>query len=302
MFSFLKLIRFQNLMMIVLIMILTKYTLLHAFGNYLLSHLHFIGLIITVLLISAAGYIINDIHDVATDSINRPHKLLVTKSISTRRAWAYYWALTIPAVLLSILWSTKPIHWFLFFGTPAVLWSYTVFFKKIPILGNIVIAILVTLPAFTVFIFDFIPASTGVWALDRPVYFTIIAYSIFAFLSTLIREIVKDIEDINGDYTQKMNTLPIILGIKRTRNIAIGLSLVLILSLVFVNQIVIMNPLAFGLGIYSYTFLVLPLLYFLYKLWNADIKKDFTFLSDLMKWIMLLGILSMVLYLNCKSC
>ena len=122
-------------------------------------------------------------------------------------------------------------------------------------------------------------------------------YAVFSFISTLIREIIKDIEDVNGDYQMKMYTLPIALGRKRTRNIVIALSLLLLLLLIVVLIGLTKNPQFLFLNLYLLLFVLVPTLYFTFVLWTAKTKSQFHFLSTLMKIIMLLGIFSMLLFI-----
>jgi 4-hydroxybenzoate polyprenyltransferase len=124
----------------------------------------------------------------------------------------------------------------------------------------------------------------------------VLFYGVFSFLTTMVREIIKDIEDIDGDYLMKMKTLPIILGRKRAQNIAIGHSFVLILVLIFVLKTLFQDPDYLNLGMYLLMSTLLPMLYFTYLLWTAKKKRHFENLSDLMKIIMLMGILSMILF------
>tara|TARA_B100001063_G_C16610862_1_gene475672 strand:- start:256 stop:621 length:366 start_codon:yes stop_codon:yes gene_type:complete len=116
----------------------------------------------------------------------------------------------------------------------------------------------------------------------------------FAFLTTMIREIIKDIEDINGDYIVKLKTLPILIGKTRARNISIFLSLVLLLFLFLVSSNYFISKKYF-LGTIMLMISIIVVL-FIFKSWNASTKKQFHYLSNLMKLIMFIGILSMILF------
>ena len=120
-----------------------------------------------------------------------------------------------------------------------------------------------------------------------------IIYISFSVLTNVIREIIKDIEDINGDLKIKAKTLPIVLGRKRASKVAFFFSAVLLVVLLVVLQSLKEEYL---LLFYGLIFILLPLLYFMYKLWISKTKKDFSKLSNLMKLIMLFGILSMILF------
>ena len=118
-------------------------------------------------------------------------------------------------------------------------------------------------------------------------------YIIFAFFMTLIREIIKDIEDVNGDYALKMKTLPIIIGVNRTRKIVLVISsLVFLFMLLIIKQELIHIPLLFW---YTVLFIIAPFAWFFYKLLKSKTSKDFHLLSNIIKGIMFFGILSMLL-------
>ena len=124
-------------------------------------------------------------------------------------------------------------------------------------------------------------------------YHTILGYVFFAFLTTLIREIIKDIEDVDGDINIKATTLPIVIGRKRTSKVAFFFSCILLVFLFLSILSFRTNYLFFGYGL---LFVMIPFVYFMSKLWFSESKKDFSKLSVLLKIIMLLGIISMLLF------
>ena len=291
--------------MVLLTMVLTKYALIESFiANSYLSNLEFTFLVLSVLLITAGGYIINDIYDVEADKINKPHKLFIGKTINKKKAWKSYHLLTFWGLIISYLLSENLnllLSNFLFLGCFLGLLFYAFFLKKKLILGNLLISIFVSLTIYIVYWYgykflDFIepvPKEQGNSLLFFQVWIKIILYTSFAFLTTLIREIIKDIEDINGDLKIKAKTLPILIGRKRASHVAFFFGCILLLFLLMVLQNLKQEILFLSYGI---IFILLPLLYFLYLLWKAEKKKDFSKLSNLMKVIMLFGILSMVLF------
>ena len=121
----------------------------------------------------------------------------------------------------------------------------------------------------------------------------VLTYAFFSFITTFIREIIKDIEDVNGDLKIDSQTLPILIGRKRASKVAFFFSAILLVFLLVILQCIKDEMMFLGYGI---IFILLPLLYFLYKLWFSKSKKDFSTLSNLMKVIMLFGILSMLLF------
>jgi 4-hydroxybenzoate polyprenyltransferase len=303
MLAFFKLIRYQNLGMVLLTMILIRYALIpSSIENTQLSLPIFFMLAISILSITAGGYIINDVFDRTTDKINKPkHKLHIGYSVSLQRAKKYYALCTIIGILLGVAASFYiDAFWYsgFFFAVSAILFLYAYYLKGTPFLGNLVVAILVSFTIYIVYLFE-VNKTMQPYSefMNIKMDLIVMYYIYFSFLTTLIRELIKDIEDINGDYLAKMQTLPIILGTKRTRNLTIIFTIVLIVSLLTINQIWIQKPTLkwFGFGIYNYLFVLIPLFYFIYVLWNASTKKDFTFLSKFIKMIMFLGIVSMLI-------
>lgn len=308
MLSFFKLIRYQNLLMVVLTMCLIRYALLPYFTeNSFLSTIWFIYLLLGVVCVTAGGYIVNDIYDIKADKINKPKKTYVGNSISIRRAAYYYILLSTLGIGFGTYLSIKVgrIELSLFFiATTILLYLYTRFLKRMILLGNVLISALVSLPIFIVYIYEtihvpeynsFFEMLAGIFSAIS-MYLIILYYMFFSFLGTLIRELIKDIEDVNGDHHMKMRTLPIVFGMKRTRNVAIIFSIIFIISLVVISKAFIQDSHLFVLGIYNFVFLILPLLYFIYALWNAKLRKQFSFLSSYMKWIMVVGILSILIF------
>ena len=295
MVSFLRLIRYNNLLMVIITMVLTKYALLHSFNPEGLTVLQFIFLALSVVLITAGGYIINDILDITTDTINKPNRVFIQTEISKKTAWISYFLITLIGVFIGIYLSFflgLKTYSFLFVITSISLYLYSKYFKKLPLLGNLLVASLVSLTIYIVFLFDVVSKTKTTKSHD--VYSIVLLFVVFSFLTTFIRELIKDIEDINGDYQTKMKTLPILIGRFRTNRTAFFLSGVLCVLLSFTMR--------FSLEInhlfiyYILIFILFPIGYFMYKLWNSKTKKNYSFLSNLMKLIMFFGIISMFLF------
>jgi 4-hydroxybenzoate polyprenyltransferase len=279
-------------------MILTKYALINSFiSEPSLTSIDFIILSLSILLITAGGYIINDLYDIKADTINKPLKVYISKSISKKNAWVIYFLSSTLGVTLGIYLSIiKNIDFlsFYFIGTTLLLFLYSLLLKKLVFIGNLCISLLVALPIYLLYKFD----SNNITISNILQYFllsiVIFYYMFFAFLTTMIREIIKDIEDINGDYIVKLKTLPILIGKTRARNISIFLSLVLLLFLFLVSSNYFISNKYF-LGIIM-LMLSTVVVYFIFKSWIATTKKQFQYLSNLMKLIMFIGILSMALF------
>ena len=296
--SFLQLVRWKNLLMIAVIQVLFKYVYFPIFlVDETLSNLNFSVLVLATISIAAAGYIINDIFDIKADNVNKPQKVIINRIISIKRGYFYYNLLNVIGILagLFVAYHSKKLSFIaLFIITALLLKLYNSNFKKIPLLGNIVISLLVSLSILIVGIFDIIPAVNEDNVVSQYYAFKVLTdYAIFAFMFMLLREIVKDIEDVNGDILLNMNTLPILFGRKRANKIVFMLSfvpLVLVTNYSFQN----FSNTPFVLS-YMLIVVLLPLLYFMTKILYAKTKKEYAFASNLLKIIMLLGMLSIVI-------
>ncbi|GGD07423.1 geranylgeranylglycerol-phosphate geranylgeranyltransferase [Hyunsoonleella pacifica] len=297
--SFLNLIRWKNLAMIVLVQLLIKYALLEPFGIALaLDGLGIILLILATVSIAAAGNIINDIYDKNTDVINKPNKIIIGKSISEKTAYNSFIICNIIGVGIGFYLSHrigKSSFFTIFVLISALLYIYSFYLKGIILIGNILISLLVAASILIVGLFELTPTLT---ALNRNIQLTffniILDYAIFAFMISLLREMVKDIEDIDGDYQSKIYTLPIAIGRERTRNIvAVSNSIPTVILIFYVVSEFYKQPL---LLMYFLGFVIGPLLYVSIKLFSAKTKQHFHHISTLYKWIMLFGMLSMLSY------
>jgi 4-hydroxybenzoate polyprenyltransferase len=284
--------------MIILIQILFKYVYFKEFSvDTALNNFDFLLLILATSTIAAAGYIINDIFDVKSDLINKPKKVLIGKSIRKDRALTYYYILNVFGISFGFLVAYK-IHNLSFISIfiiiALLLRVYNSNLKKLPVVGNLIISLLVSLSILIIGIFDIIPAVNEKNTVDQYYAFkTLTDYATFAFMLMLLREIVKDIEDIVGDKKLNMSTLPILIGKNKTNKIIFFLSfipLILITDYSFRNFSNV--PIVL---VYMLLVVLLPFLYFMTKILYAKTNKDYSFLSTLLKLIMLLGIFSIVI-------
>lgn len=283
--------------MIALIQLLFKYVYFHTFAiDTALDNFHFSLLVIVTLCIAAAGNIINDIYDIKADIINKPSKLLITNPQRKKTANTLYVILNSIAFAFGFYISIK-IDNSSFVGifvlTALLLKWYSSYLKKKPLVGNLVVSLLISLSILIVGIFDIIPAITeenGIRQYNG--FYTLVDYAIFAFMFNFLREIIKDIEDVNGDIKLKMKTLPILFGRKRTRNILFGISFIpLVVVTLYSFESFSRLPIVLA---YMLIVVMLPFLYFMSKLLYAKTKSDYRFLSRLLKLIMLLGIISII--------
>lgn len=299
MLNILNLIRWKNLLMIALVQVLIKYALFPAFGiDITLNGLGFSLLVLATICIAAGGYVINDIYDVDTDAINKPDKIIIGKAISEKNANILYMVFTCIGVFLGFYLSNsigRPPFFILFIIISALLYVYASYLKQIAVVGNIVVSILVALSLLIVGIFELIPAITEQNQNVQSTMFEVLAdFAIFAFLINFIREIVKDIQDVDGDYKAEMQTLPILFGKERTAKIAFGLTITTVLILTYyITTFLFMHM---EVVIYFLIAVIGPLIYIAIKLFTAEKNHHFKHISLILKITMVMGMLSMILY------
>lgn len=276
--GFFRLVRWPNLLIMVLTQYLARIFLIGEPANwqsYLIEkELFLIG--ISTMLIAAAGYIINDYYDIKIDIINKPNRVIIGRYIKRRVAMGVHQLMNFVGVALGLVVSKKVFV----INALAVscLWLYSNQLKRMPFWGNLMIALLTAL--------SLVALAVYYRQHEQEIYI----YAAFAFSISLIREIIKDMEDVQGDATFGCQTLPILWGIPRTKWLLYGLIggfliLVAVLAQQLDNQ---------HIQIVFIT-LLLPVGYLTYRLFWADTRRDFAFLSQFCKVIMLVGVLSMVL-------
>lgn len=294
---YLQLIRYKNLLLLALMQIIFRYGFLNQQDGYLaLADWQYFLLVLSTVLLAAAGYVINDIFDQETDTINRPEKVIVGKAISESRAYNIYVGLNIIGVSIGFYLSNviqKPSFATIFIFIAASLYFYATTLKKMLLLGNILVAFILGLSVLIIGVFDLYPATYDGNREKMGLLFKILTdYAVFAFVLNLIREIIKDAEDIKGDYNQGMQTLPIVIGVNRTAKIMFGLvAIAVAIVLWYTNKHLMSFDLYYA--VLYVLFLVLgPLMYVLIKSWNAKSVSDFHHLSTILKWVIFFGILS----------
>jgi 4-hydroxybenzoate polyprenyltransferase len=267
----LKLTRFGNLIIIALSQYFTAGFLI---GMDTLNDLPLFLLSLSTIAIAAGGYIINDYYDVKIDYINKPDRVVIGKNITRRYAILFHVVLSTFGIVVGLYlsWKIGAVNVVSVF----LLWLYSNSLKRLPFIGNLTVAFLTGLSVYLIELYY--KSGNSLVAI----------YALFAFFMTLIREIIKDMEDLKGDNSFGCKTLPIVWGIRKTK------ILIYVLLTVFAGIVIMMNQLYRALPFkYHLIFLFVPLLWLLYRLIRADMKKDFTRLSIFCKVIMMLGILSM---------
>jgi 4-hydroxybenzoate polyprenyltransferase len=262
-------------------------------------------LVLATVCIAAGGYIINNIFDVETDTENKPNNVIVGKFLSETKAYNLYIGFTVIGVAIGFYLSNvieKPSFASIFIVIAATLYFYATSLKQSLLIGNIIVALLLSFSVIIIGIFDLYPVTyTENRAFMGLLFGILLDYAIFAFIINFIREIVKDLQDVEGDSNQGMNTLPIAFGIKKTSKLVFGLSFIpIILILNYINTNLFAYELLYG-TLYGLVFILAPLVYFTIKIWSATQTKDFHHLSTVLKWILFFGILSIVVIsLNIK--
>ena len=274
-----------------------------SYVDLALSDFNYILLVIATVCVAAGGYVINNIMDQETDEIAKPQNRVVGVSISETVAYNWYIGLTIVGVGIGFYLSNviyKPTFASMFILVATLLYMYATSFKQIPVLGNVVVALLLSTSIIIIGLFDILPAIDVDNRFRMKEAFSILMdYAIFAFIINLIREIVKDLEDMDGDYQSGINTLPITIGIPKTK-IIVGILTVISIGILayYINS----NLFELDYVIYyTMVFIIGPLIYFGVKLINAVTKKEFHHLSLVLKLILFFGIISIaVIVLNLK--
>ena len=259
-------------------------------------------LIISVVGIAAGGYVINDYFDVKIDRINRPDNLVVTRIISRDAAMNLFYGLTAVGVIAGTVVAWWAHSWTLLFTyvvIPGLLWFYSASYKRMFLVGNLVVA----------FASAIVPLLVAIANADylHHLYQNALAYSpivgelyvwtggfaAFAFLLTWVREIVKDIEDIEGDREMECRTLPIVWGDKVAKMIATLLLVVIATLIVYILFAVLpfshewkslpTRYVVFGL--------IVPILCSIVLLWAANNRTEYHRVQTIIKFAMFMGML-----------
>ena len=269
-----RLTRFWNLAIIALAQYFTAYFLFNQ-RQAVFTDIWLFLLSGSTILIAAAGYIINDYYDIKIDLINKPDRVVIGKTITRRYAILFHTVISFLGVAAGLLinWKVGALN----FVCAFLLWLYSNNLKRLPLIGNVVVAFLTGLSIFMlVFLYNqYLPF--------------VMVYSLFAFFMTLIREVVKDMEDMKGDTTFGCKTLPIVWGIRKTKSFVYAIIAIFSILVLWLDY----QELKIS-WIYFIPLLFLPMSVLVFRLIKADTKKEFYQLSQLCKIIMLLGIISMV--------
>lgn len=305
--AFFNLIRWPNLLVTVLTVYLVRLAIIvpiySNFGiNPAMDNFVFAMLVVSTVLIAAAGYIINDYFDLRADRINKPDKIYISKVFHRRKAIIFHTAFNVLGTIggFYVAYTSGSLRMgFIFPMAAMLLWLYSVKYKRLVIWGNISVAFLSALVVLLVWLFEFFTLRSQPEAFVtlsgnmKFITFLVASYAVFAFLISLIRELIKDAEDLEGDEKAAYHTFPVVHGLASTRMLGVFLSMATLILLLFaiwgLFHIALIIP-----SIYLLVMVVLPMVFISFRISKAKEKHDYTQLSSLLKLIMLAGILSMI--------
>ncbi|NCC87484.1 MAG: hypothetical protein EOM05_06400 [Clostridia bacterium] len=313
--TFLKLIRWKNILAVAGIMFIMKYAVIVPVYQYYgvdigLSNTGFLFLIMTAVLIMAGGNIINDYFDRKTDMINRPERVLVAFKVNRRTAIFMHSAFTFLGVVCGFITAFiagKFIIGLYFIFISFLIWIYSNNLKRKALLANITLAFLTTLIPLSVGITEYyaLENSLSEWTIEtaraiKISFQVIIGFSVFAFLFNLIRELIKDCQDFRGDYKTGIKSVPIIIGRKNTNWLISVLALFSLITIVFIWEVYLSKLIFFQNSIvgdiYIYIILGLPILILSVRsAWGEKIAK-YRRMNTLTKFIMFFGVLFSLIF------
>ena len=277
-FSLFSVIRIYNILVVILAQYLTAIFILDDQENLLATILDpYLFVIIVCSSISiASGYIINNFYDYEKDIINRPIRSNIDKSIRKRTKLNLYFSLNLLCTILSLFISIRAVIFFLVYNI--ILWLYSHKLKKILILGNVLSSLLTITPFFAIFLY-------------YKNFSTIIAlYALFLFFIILAKDLVKDLENLKGDFTLNYKTIAVVYGEKFSK-IAIN-------TIIIINYIIVISLILYfdiGLMFYYYYLCLLVLTFVLFFVWRSNTKRDYLVIHNIMRALIILGIFSIIL-------
>ncbi|HEV7349082.1 geranylgeranylglycerol-phosphate geranylgeranyltransferase [Telluribacter sp.] len=275
--GFLRLVRVRNLFIVALTQYLTRILLIGPRSDWytILRDPALFLIVLSTVLIAAAGYIINDYFDVKIDIVNKPERVIVGRYLKRRVAMGAHQVLNILGVLLGLMVS----RWVFLVNVLSVtlLWFYSAQFKRLPFIGNFVVSFLTALS---------LVVLTVYYPQNRHL---VLIYATFSFFISMVREVIKDIEDVRGDEAHGCRTLPIVWGVRRTKYFLYGLIGLFVITLFLMADS--LNNWVLG---WLFVGLLVPVAWLVYSMVRADTRRDFAKLSSLCKLIMLLGLTTML--------
>ena len=277
-FSLFSVVRGYNILVIVIAQYLTSvYIFAHNIPvKKVLLDLNLLMLVLASAAVVAAGYIINNFYDSEKDLINRPNKSMLDKLVSQNTKLSFYFVLNFSAIVMASYVSFNPV---LFFSAYIfAIWFYSHKLKKLPIVGNIVSALLTIAPFFAIFIYY------------KNFDTVIFVHASFLFLIISIRELAKDLENMKGDLALNYRTIPVVYGEATSKKMITFLMILTLLPLYLLIT-------KFEIGYMTYYFYgaIILLIIFLSLLWKSTTKTHYIILHNILKVIIVAGVFSILL-------
>lgn len=236
----------------------------------------------------ASGYIINNFYDSKKDLINRPNKSMLDRLVSQSTKLKVYFTLNFIAALIALFISWRA---FLFFSVYIFLiWFYSHKIKKYPLVGNLMASLMAVLPFFAILLYYYTKLPLYEIESYKSQFMVIFAHATFLFLLLLIREMIKDLENIKGDLADDYQTVPIVFGETTSKTI---ISILTLLTLFPVYILIEIYDVGY-MDIYFYSSLII-LIFFLLYLWKSNTKIQFLVLHNVLKFLIVSGVFCIVL-------
>jgi 4-hydroxybenzoate polyprenyltransferase len=295
-----KIIRPLNLVIIALVFFVIRFSLFQpAVENYALqlslTTVEYLLLMFSCMLIAAGGYIINDIRDLKADLINKPDKVFIGEHLSAQQAGYAYVLLTAIGLGMGAFaaWSVGNLQLVgVHIVSSVLLYLYAVSLKKITLVGNLIVSLLILISVLTPALFE--PAiyqlsRPGDWYAANQIWTWVLGLAVFSFLLTLVREIIKDMEDYNGDAVAGDKSIPIVWGMDAAKGVSVAVLFAITIALGFSARY-----LYYEYSNYYYIYILFILLNFLglsYQVLKAKQTRDYARISAALKGLMLAGLL-----------
>lgn len=278
------------------------YPILHS-NNYAFQFNEFLFflLVLSTVLVAAAGYIINDYFDVRIDKINKPERLVIDHGVKRRVAIAAHTVLNFIAVTIGFFVSWQIGFWqlgFVHLLAASGLWVYSTQFKRQFFIGNFVISSFTALVPLIVGVYELASyANSATMAAEvlHLAWVWVLAMTFFAFITTLLREIIKDIEDVEGDQAYGCKTMPVIIGKRASKNVSIAIMTASMFTLGWIQYLLIQQH-NFAGFFYILILIQFPFLVLIYRTNKAESKQEYHAAGRLAKLIMFVGICYLFLF------
>lgn len=306
--AFIRLIRYPNLLFIALTQVLFYFCIVipHHENNpgstITLTITKLVLLVVASVLIAGAGYVINDYFDLNIDRINKPERLVVEKLIKRRWAILWHFCLSAAGLLISVYlsWKTRnPLVGIFNFLSIVLLWFYSTNFKRQVLIGNVIISLLTAWVVLVIYVceakFNLSRQAEAQLNFLTSIYKMAVVYGGFAFIISLVREVVKDIEDMEGDMRYQCKTLPIVWGMPSSK-MFVAVWLIVLIVTILILQLYAFQLQWWWMILYNCLLILLPLIIILSKLIRAKTSKDFGSISTMIKGVMFAGIVSMIFF------